>query len=166
MSDINKWNVVFLLDGNPPTKVMLLKRSPNKKFAPNFYTGTGGKVEESDNSVLDSAYRELQEETGVTEVQLTEIARVIVNHDKVLYYFEGIYPQHELPQSNEGTLEWVEVDKILEKEIIPDTKMMLTEWQKRNFSLENSFTLYLTEGELVNGVHMGEIESLQDGLVH
>ncbi len=45
MSNQIEWNVIFLVDGDPPTKVVLLKRAEDKTFAPNKYTGIGGKVD-------------------------------------------------------------------------------------------------------------------------
>lgn len=39
------WNVIFLLDQIPPTKIVFLKRADNKSFAAGWYTGIGGNHE-------------------------------------------------------------------------------------------------------------------------
>ena len=54
--------LVLLLNRNPPTEVLLGFKKVG--FGQGKYTGIGGKVE-SDESVLDTAIRELAEETGV-----------------------------------------------------------------------------------------------------
>ena len=36
---------IHFLDALPPTQMLILKRAPAKKFAPNFYAGIGGGVE-------------------------------------------------------------------------------------------------------------------------
>lgn len=90
-----KFTVIFLVDGDPPGKIVLLKRSPTKKFAPNFFTGIGGKVGDSpafaNEGVLEGAYRELSEETKgdltFRNIQLKEFARCVYEHGVKLYYF-------------------------------------------------------------------------------
>ena len=86
----NKWNVIFLVDKNPPSQIVMFKRTPDRDFAPNLYTGVGGKVEPKE-SIADSAHRELEEETGINNIALTEFARVIIDGKLRLYYFWGIY---------------------------------------------------------------------------
>jgi len=60
------WNVIFLVDQVPPTKAVLLKRAGNKSFAPNKYTGIGGKIELNEDPLasanrLQICTRELEE---------------------------------------------------------------------------------------------------------
>lgn len=87
--------MTFLLDKNSPTKIILLKSSAEKTFAPNFFTGIGGKIGDlpglEEETVLGSAYRELKEETKdyltKENTQLREFARCIYNSGLSLYYF-------------------------------------------------------------------------------
>ena len=140
MKTMNVWNVIFLLNKNPPTKILFLKRSPTRTFAPNLYTGVGGKVEEKE-TLLESAYRELEEETGITNVTLEHFAKVVIDREDVLHYFQGIYPNiPKLPNSNEGTLEWVPAEQVFDKDIIPTTLEMLKYWQSQNWN-SKPFTL-------------------------
>lgn len=131
---MKSWNVIFLIDQIPPTKIVFLKRGPNRTFAPNMYTGIGGKVENGE-TLLESAYRELEEESGITNVKLEQFAKVVIDNQDELIYFLGIFPYTpNLPNSNEGTLEWVAVKNIFQKNIIPTTREVLKQWQKQNFS--------------------------------
>lgn len=147
---MQSWNVIFLLDQNPPTKIILLKRAFDKSFAPNMYTGIGGKVEPSE-TVLESAYRELEEETTITGLPLKQFAKVIIDEQDELVYFWGVYDKTQLPISDDGILEWVGINQIFEKPIIPTTKEMLKKWQSQKFSVSD-FTLHVETIKEVNGI--------------
>jgi len=134
-------NVIFLLNAQPPVRLVLLRRAANKKFAPNMYTGIGGKMEPGE-TITGAVQRELKEETGL-ETPLHEFARVWVNDEKVLYYFWGIHRSSSLPLCTEGTLEWVDAHDVLEKDVIPTTRDLLIEWKARNFDTAHSFTIML-----------------------
>ena len=123
-----KLTVIFLLDAQQPHKVVLLQRGSERKFAPNFWTGLGGKIElEKDSDQLAGAERELSEETkGAIRVPLHEFARVNINNLKILCYFWGIYQTEDLPACTEGTLHWVSLADTLSKDIIPTTKFPVT----------------------------------------
>jgi 8-oxo-dGTP pyrophosphatase MutT (NUDIX family) len=147
---MQKWNVIFLIDQTPPTKIVFLKRGSKRKFAPNMYTGIGGKIE-FEETFLESANRELQEESGLTDINLTEFAKVIIDQTDELIYFWGIYNQAELPVSNEGTLEWIYVNQIFNLSIIPTTKEMLKHWQNQDFS-NKFFKLHVQSISEDNGI--------------
>ncbi len=159
-----KWNIVFLVDQNPLNKVIFLKRAANKTFAANFYTGVGGKVEEGEE-LLKSTYRELKEETGLEGIELKEFARaIILNANESLHYFWGIYQANSLPKSDDGVLEWVSKDNLLAKKIIPSTVKVVEEWKKRDFSLIDLFTVYLTEIRTEKTVKKVKLVRITSGL--
>jgi 8-oxo-dGTP diphosphatase len=159
---MNSWNVIFLTDQNPPTKVVLLKRSPDKKFAPNYYTGVGGKVEKGE-TILESAYRELQEETGLTGIELTQFAKAVIDNTYFLYYFRGTYSKMSLPHSDDGELEWVNTPNLLQKEIIPTTLEVIHYWSKRNFAIQ-PFTISMKEIANNNGVSIVKVLKTSPGI--
>lgn len=157
---MQKWNVIFLIDQISPTKIVFLKRGPNRKFAPNMYTGIGGKIEMGE-TFLESAHRELQEESGLTDINLTQFAKVIIDQTDELIYFWGIYNQIELPFSNEGTLEWVYVNQLFNLPIIPTTKEMLKHWQKQDFS-NKFFKLHVQSISEGNGIKQVRLISVTE----
>ena len=122
------YTVIFLLDATPPTKLLLLKRASTKAFAPNWHTGVGGKVEEGE-TVITSAYRELAEETGLSDIQLNPLATCTIEDYDTLAYFWGLY-EGDAPACDEGDLFWVQIDDLFNYNIIPTTHTVLREWQQ------------------------------------
>lgn len=136
------YTVIFLCDGIPPTRIVLLHRGKDRAFAPNRYTGIGGKIEEGETP-LDGAIRELKEETGIVNVPLTEFGCVVLNNGQVLHYFAGDDTQTALPECNEGTLERVNLERIFSYDIIPTTKVFLEEWEKRAWDTKRQFSVFI-----------------------
>ncbi len=130
-----QYSCILLGNRNIPTRLVLLKRSAACEFAPNLYTGIGGKFEEGETP-MECAYRELKEEAGL-DVPLQTFGKLtIAHHDTVLYYFFGLYQHEQVPECNEGTLEWTGLENVLEKDIIPTTRYFIEEWKKRDWSLK------------------------------
>lgn len=155
--------VVFLGDQYPPTKFVLLKRA-SKRWGGDLYTGIGGHQEPGED-ISTTAYRELQEETGITDVNLSEFARCFVSGVS-LHYFWGILNRDQLPECNEGELEWAEAVAILEKDIIPSTLAVVSEWKKREFSINQPWTMYLGGESDAKGITRNIIvESIKENLV-
>ena len=138
---LQTWTVIFLLDAVPPQRLVLLKRAAWKSFAPDMYTGIGGK-EEHNEGPLACALRELEEETGLADVTLNEFAHCLLDGEKSLHYYWGIAPQPALPACTEGTLEWVTTKDLLTLPIIPTTLEVLKIWQQNAFSTDMYFTVY------------------------
>ena len=150
MSETKEFTIIFLLDHNPPDKVLLLKRAADKAFAPAYYTGIGGKVADlpglENESVLDGAYRELAEETEMDlsrdNIVLHPFARCIYEQGIKLHYFYGLYPDDRLPRFDpaDGSLAWVNTPELLTLPIIPTTLAVCREWAARNFHTDQPFT--------------------------
>jgi 8-oxo-dGTP pyrophosphatase MutT (NUDIX family) len=156
---------IFLTDAMPATKIMLLKRSAAKKFAPNLYTGTGGKLEQ-DESALTCAQRELFEETGL-RTPLTEFGRIIINKNKrIIYQFHGMYDSDTLPNCPEGVLEWVTPEELEEKPIIPNAKLFLLEWKERNWDIRKPVTLYIERQDPFDVYSKSTYVEVVDGLLN
>ncbi len=145
-TDTEKYTTIFLADKSKPTCFHLLRRSPNKKFAPNLFTGFGGKVEVGETHVQ-GAYRELTEETGLTQIKLKEFGRIIINQKKILYQFSGLYIGEPLV-CNEGRVETVPVAQLAFLPLIPTAKIFLEAWEQRNWRIKEHFTLLIERENL------------------
>ena len=157
-----KYTNIFLVDKLQPTKFLLLKRGSWREFAPNLYTGMGGRFEEGETP-LECAKRELREESGLDYIRLKEIAGIIINGEKSVCEFVGEY-SGEAPKCNEGDLEWVSLGELFQKDFIPTSKILLQEWKKRNWSILNPFTLFI-ERENMEDIHSKIISiEIKEGL--
>ena len=175
MTETKEFTVIFLINRNPPGKVLLLKRAAGKAFAPGYYTGIGGKVGDlsglENESVLEGAYRELAEETQMDlsrdNIVLHPFARCIYEHGIKLYYFYGLYPDDRLPRFDpaDGSLEWVSTAELLNMPIIPTTMAVCREWAARSFQTDKPFTLYVRETGMQASVRLVEVIRMQDGLI-
>lgn len=137
---MTNYTVVFLRDASPPGKLLLLRRADHRLFAPGYYTGPGGKIEDGE-SAAQGAVRELEEETGITELDLTEFSRLMVNGEDSVHYFTAQYTPGPLPACPEGQLEWRPISDIDNLKIIKTTYFVLQEWRTRGFLSEYPFTV-------------------------
>ncbi len=163
---IDEYTAVFLGDKTPPAQFILLKRAPTKKLFPNLYTGIGGKREPEDQDIQQTALRELKEETGI-EVPVVQFSKCIVQgeHARILNFFYGISnPELGLPECTEGTLEWVDIDKLLEKALIPTTLEIIREFQKRGFNTEKPWTLIVQETQEHGVIKTLDLLPVQEGI--
>lgn len=114
-------------------RLLLLKRASWKKFAPNRWTGLGGKVEPVEIDDLDaSARRELFEETDFTSADVSglRLARSLSFHHPIegmvcLLYYVGESHSDRIPACNEGTLEWVQPSDLSGLDLIENTAQVL-----------------------------------------
>lgn len=109
-------------------KILLIKGSPQKKLWPNLYNGVGGHIE-SGETPLTAAKREFLEETGL-QLQQTQICAVITidigqNTGIILFVFKGTTRNEELTPSEEGTLEWIDINKINDLPTVEDLKLII-----------------------------------------
>lgn len=161
-----------MVDGNPPENIIFLKRSSEKAFAPNYFTGIGGKIGDlpgyENETPLEGAYRELKEETngqlGTDNIKLHEFARCVYENGDTLYYFWGKWNKKELPSisSNDGILMKVPKGNILNNKIIPTTRAVCEEWLKRDCSLNSPFTLFVKETGMDGSVRLIEVIRIKD----
>jgi len=107
-------------------KVLLLRRE--KEPLKGKWTGVGGKTEFHEEP-LESCAREVKEETGL-EIE-PKLAGIITTINKVkrskwfLYVYVADDFKGELRQSHEGFLEWVDEEKMYEKDIVVFAKISL-----------------------------------------
>ena len=113
--------------------MLLLQRASWKTFAPNRWTGLGGKVEPSELGDLDaSARRELLEEADLTPADVSDLRllRCLTFHHPVeglvcLLYYVGEYHSNRIPSCNEGSLAWVHPSQLSNLDLIENTAQVL-----------------------------------------
>ena len=115
--------VVVLFHGS---RLLLLQRAPWKTFAPNRWTGLGGR------DLVGAARREVFEETDLAEHEVPELQlrRLLVfDHPEeglmVLLYLTGEAESDRVPSCNEGTLRWVASDELADLDVIGNTAQVL-----------------------------------------
>jgi 8-oxo-dGTP diphosphatase len=114
-------------------RFLLLKRAPSKQFAPNQWTGVGGRVEPAEfDGLVEAALRELREETGIegAQVQGFTLRRVVMVARPgfaltVLLYFTGQAVQAPLPACPEGQLAWLDPCQVEALDIVETSRPVL-----------------------------------------
>lgn len=126
-----RWLVIprtlsFVLNGDA---VLLMKRAPHRRIFPNQYNGLGGHIER-DEDPASGALREIEEESGLTVHSLR--LRSIHNIDAgaqtgiLLFVYTAISECRAIKHTSaEGTLEWVEPDRIKELDLVDDLPQLL-----------------------------------------
>lgn len=110
--EIIRFTLIYLIKGK---KVLLIKRSANKRLLPNKLVGLGGKIEENEN-LYDSAKREFYEETGLKIKDPSFRGSYIwvdndligISHLIVASKFSGILQRNNV----EGELGWYDIKNV------------------------------------------------------
>ncbi len=109
-------------------KVLLLRGSATKRIWANKYNGIGGHIER-DEDVYSAARREVIEETGLDLENLRLVGLINIDGDQptgiMLFVFTAESLSGEPISSDEGTLEWIERDKITQVDLVEDLPIIL-----------------------------------------
>jgi 8-oxo-dGTP diphosphatase len=115
--------------------VLLIKGAPDKRLWANKYNGIGGHIERGED-VCSAARRELNEETGLSRVDLRLIGTVMIDAGEQigigLFVFLGVLKNHNeaLHSSAEGALEWVPFDRLEDYPLVEDLPTLLPRIQQ------------------------------------
>ena len=120
-------------------KYLLMKRGENRRFAPGFWSGVGGHMEPCEiNDPYKSCYREIEEETGITKngIKSLELLYIIIRRieDEIHqnYIFFGETTQSEVTQTDEGTLFWIQSNRLSNREYTPSFTAMVNHYTRRS----------------------------------
>jgi len=108
--------------------VLLLKGAPTKRLWANRYNGIGGHVEAAED-VYAAARREVAEETGLQAQDLR--LRGVVHIDAggvsgiLMFVFSARTARRQTRPSEEGTLEWVPLEHLQERDLVEDIPILV-----------------------------------------
>jgi 8-oxo-dGTP diphosphatase len=102
---------------------LLMKRSSERKIAPNVWSCVGGHMESNEiNNPKETCLREIEEETGITKDHIFNlklryiIIRLYKNIIRQSYIYFGKTDVKEYIDTEEGTLHWILEKDLLNKE--------------------------------------------------
>ena len=135
---------IFLFNKN---QLLMLKRSTEKEFNPNVWSVIGGHIESHEwKNPLETALREISEEIGFEECDLSEInlryilLRKAEEEIRTQYVFIAKTSRYTFQNSKEGELHWVPKEDILSK------NMTITIYNSLKHYLENEYGNEITVG--------------------
>lgn len=138
-------------------KILLLYRIGSKVVQPSW-CNIGGHFEDFElNDAKACALRELLEETGIKENDITNITLKYVtmrykdNEIRQNYYFFAVLDNKELQLQHceEGILEWVEINDVLKREMPLTAKEVLRHYLSKGIHDNKLYAGVATEGQVV-----------------
>lgn len=118
---------------NTEGKILFLKGATGKKIWPDLYNGVGGHIEAGE-TIIDSARREIEEETGfkkedILNLQLCGIIHIDTDQRGrgiMLFVFTAESKREALTASREGSLHWLDWKRISPEEMPEDLPFLLS----------------------------------------
>lgn len=144
-------NILIFAEG----KVLLMKRAKNKIVDPGRFSGIGGKVEPGE-SYLQTAIRELEEETGIKLKNLkpygiTQTIDPPTGAEWVSVNFIGKIPKIvNIPPSEDGEFYWVKPVEAEKLDIVNDLKKYIKILAKNDSIFLLSQYIFDKQGKLIS----------------
>jgi len=120
-------NVFIRKDG----KYLLMKRSPNKKYAPNRIHPFGGKIDKDENP-YEGAVREIKEELGINIKNLKLEAVILELTDEkdlpvnwLVFHFSADYESGEIKPNEEGEVVYLTSEEVKSSNLFPSVKSII-----------------------------------------
>ncbi len=109
--------------------ILFIKGAPTKHLWPNLYNGIGGHVEKNE-TILQAALRELEEETGINQVELLSLCAIIsveasADSSVLLFVYTAVAPSRHVHPSSEGQLEWLNWEHLAPELMVEDLPLLL-----------------------------------------
>jgi len=112
-------------------RLLVLRRSKNKKYAPGIVHPVGGKLDRGENPYV-GAEREALEETGL-RVKNMRLEAVLLDiepvegepYDWLVYHFSADYESGELRPTPEGELIWLAPDELVNERLHPSVQPII-----------------------------------------
>lgn len=113
------------------SKYLLMKRSPDKKYAPNRIHPFGGKLDPNENPYV-GAVREIKEEIGVNINNLKLEAVILELTDEkdlpvnwLIFHFSADYENGEVKTTEEGEVVYLSGDEVKNSDLFPSVKSVI-----------------------------------------
>ncbi len=117
--------LIFIFNEN---EVLLLRGNTTKRIWPGKYNGIGGHIERGEDAI-NAARRELHEESGLICDSLVLCGTVFIDTGQIpgigLFIYKGHYQGGKITSSEEGKLEWIEVNEIEKYPLVEDLKQLI-----------------------------------------
>ncbi|WMJ85516.1 NUDIX domain-containing protein [Anaerocolumna sp. MB42-C2] len=134
MIKLRNMATAYLMSGS---EILLMKRAAGRKLAPGLWAGVGGHLEPEElNNPMEACLREIYEETGITQEQLTDIKlkyivlRRYKDEIRIQYIYFGQSRTKKVINTEEGELFWINRDKLFERVFTATNKIVLQHYME------------------------------------
>jgi 8-oxo-dGTP diphosphatase len=119
---------VFIRKDN---KYLVMKRSPFKKYLPNYIHPVGGKVDPDENPYI-TAQREVLEETGL-KIKNIRLEALLLElkpekdkpHNWLIFHFSADYDFGDIIPTEEGELLWLTEEELKRQPLFASVKLVI-----------------------------------------
>jgi len=137
-------------------KILMLRRSPEKKYAPNYLHPVGGKLEKDENPYM-CAKREVLEEAGI-KIKNIHLEAVFLEiqpekyepYNWVIYHFSADYKSGEVKQTEEGELIWLTEQELQKDQLFPSVKPVIHHILDKNKGTIFTTVEYADDHKIIN----------------